>query len=216
MSDMWYYNRGSKERGPIPGSKLKALVDRGEVAPTDLVWKDDDARRVEARNIKGLFPVSSLSPTLPQRITEQKPPALRTDAAPIVDEVSLAKAEHNHLQATFKLHECQAHFQVYGDRLPNVANDGMEFIEAALRTCPNSPGYWNTKALLLTDGLGDHRRAMDCLKRALELEPDSIIVKQNIRNVEQSTKGCFGLAFVALAITTAGIGTPLFIFFTQI
>ena len=82
-------------------------------------------------------------------------------------------------------------------------------IEEALRIEPESSAYLNTKGLLLSDGLAKHRQALDCLTRALEFEPDSVVIGQNIRNVEQleqrkhQSKGCLGLLLV---LASSGFG----------
>ena len=185
MAGGWYYSRAGKRHGPVPFSELKQLIEAGELAPSDLVWKAGLPKWVKANSIKVLSPADDWSltpPPLPAKAIEEEP------AAPsegfLTPELH-AKAEHNHLQATFKLNECKAHLEVYGNRLAQAARDGLEFVEAALRINPRASAYWNTKGVLLTSGLGEHQRALDCFRRALELEPDSIVIKQNIRNVEQ-------------------------------
>lgn len=127
--------------------------------------------------------------------------------APVVVEDS--KAERNHLQATFKLHACQAHLETYFQRLPHAAREGLEFIEAALEVNPDSSSYLNTKALLLSDGLGEHQKALRLLKRALSLEPDSIQIKQNIRHVENTMKGCLGMVLLVILGGSLGLSTAV-------
>jgi tetratricopeptide (TPR) repeat protein len=99
------------------------------------------------------------------------------------------KAQHNHAQAWAKLVEWQSYLEVYGTRLADVAQDGLEFIEAALQINPASSDYCDTKGLLLAGGLGDHREALRSPNRALELEPDSVVIKQNIRDVKNLLEG---------------------------
>ena len=120
------------------------------------------------------------------------------------------RANQHYLLAITKLNECQAHLKVSGNRIPSTAQDGLEFLEEALRISPESSAYWNAKGLFLSDGLAEHQEALDCLNRALELEPDSIAIKQNIRDVEQQEqrtqkpKGCFGMLLV-LAASALGV-----------
>jgi GYF domain 2 len=52
----WHYQRGSKTQGPVLASRLKQLASRGELSPTDLVWKDGMPKWVPAQKLKGLFP----------------------------------------------------------------------------------------------------------------------------------------------------------------
>ena len=105
--------------------------------------------------------------------------------------------------------EFELYYKVYGERLDVTAQEGLEFIEEALRIEPESSAYLNTKGLLLSDGLAKHRQALDCLTRALEFEPDSVVIGQNIRNVEQleqrkhQSKGCLGLLLV---LASSGFG----------
>ncbi len=36
----WYYERGGQQQGPVPKSKLEALLRSGELGPTTLVWTE--------------------------------------------------------------------------------------------------------------------------------------------------------------------------------
>src|SRR5262245_25058940 len=51
----WHYQKNNKTFGPISGTVLKNLADRGQILPTDLVRKEgtDDWR--PANEAKGLF-----------------------------------------------------------------------------------------------------------------------------------------------------------------
>lgn len=219
MASEWHYSREGKRYGPVPLSELKKLAEAGELAPSDFVWKEGLPEWVEASSIKGLLPPEDRSssqcpPPLPAEAVGEEPTSLSQGF--LTPELH-AKAEHNQVQAQFKLNECQAHLEVYGNRLVAVAEDGLEFIEAALRINPESSAYWNTKGVLLTSGLGEHQKALDCFKRALELEPDSIVIKQNIRNAEQhkqQSRGCLGM-FLVLAASGLGMFTALSILFAR-
>jgi hypothetical protein len=57
MSQQWSYSKAGQRQGPVTTEKLKELAAQGQVAPTDLVWKEGMSQWVEARSIKGLFPV---------------------------------------------------------------------------------------------------------------------------------------------------------------
>jgi len=188
MGNGWYYVRVGTAHGPVSFSELKKLVRDGELVASDLVWQDGITEWVRASLIEALFPRADRLSTPPLPLAEAvgEEVAVPTEGSLPVE--LRAKAEHNHLQAVFKLNECQAYLRVYGNRLAQAARDGLEFIDAALELDQGASRYWNAKGLLLTDGLGEHQRALDCFKRALELEPDSIVVRQNIRNTEQQER----------------------------
>jgi len=216
MAVEWHYAQAGRRHGPVTLAELEKLAEAGELTPGDFVWREGLPKWVKASSIKGLFPSEdhgSSPPPLPDEGEEENPAAPPHGSSELEP---TAKAAHNHLQATSKLSECQAHLKVYGKRLASAAEDGLEFIEAALEVNPKSSAYWNTKGLLLTDGLAEHEKALACLKRALELEPDSIVIKQNIRNVkqldqrEQQSQGCLGMLAV-LAASGLGICAALVI-----
>jgi hypothetical protein len=82
MSENWYYTRGDANVGPVSTLELKQLASSGQLAPTDLVWKEGMSAWVQAEQLKGLFVV----PALPQRaeqgqelITCQKCPRCETE-----------------------------------------------------------------------------------------------------------------------------------------
>lgn len=124
----------------------------------------------------------------------------------------LGKAEQLHLQATFRLHECQAHYKVYGSRLGKPANDGLEFVEAALRLFPDNPKYLNTKALLLADGLGEMNGGMEILRQALRIAPDDIQIRQNLRDVNAALDNSRMLNVIAIIVVVLlGVGLVIFV-----
>jgi hypothetical protein len=144
MASEWHYSREGKRYGPVPLSELKKLAEAGKLAPSDFVWKEGLPEWVEASSIKGLLPTEDRSssqcpPPLPAEAVREEPTSLSQGF--LTPELH-AKAEHNQLQAQFKLNECQAHLGVYGNRLVSVARDGLEFIEVALRINPESSAYW--------------------------------------------------------------------------
>lgn len=124
----------------------------------------------------------------------------------------LGKAEQLHLQATFRLHECQAHYKVYGSRLRKPASDGPEFVEAALRLFPDNPKYLNTKALLLADGLGEMNGSMEILRQALRIAPDDIQIRQNLRDVNAALENSRMMIVVAvIVVVLLGVGLVIFV-----
>ncbi len=65
MSLQWYYSRAGQRQGPVATVKLKELASQGQVAPTDLVWKEGMSQWAEARTVKGLFPAPASSQSAP-------------------------------------------------------------------------------------------------------------------------------------------------------
>lgn len=116
-----------------------------------------------------------------------------------------AKAEQLNLQAEYRYIKIQSHIKVYGCRnaaMEQEARNGIEFIEAALKLVPDSAKYLNTYALLLSDGLGKKKFALEILERAAQIAPDDIQLQQNIRSLKAPSQGCLVLCFggiVALA-----------------
>jgi hypothetical protein len=119
---------------------------------------------------------------------------------------NLLEAEQLHLQATFRLHKCQAHLSVYHSRSAETiqqAKNGIEFVDAALKLFPRNQNYLNTKALLFSNGLGQTAQGLELLKQAGEIAPNDIQIKQNFRTLSEQSKGCFGVIFIGFV--TAGI-----------
>jgi hypothetical protein len=56
LGDQWHYSRSGQQAGPVTGAQLKQLAARGEISPTDLVWKDGLKDWVPASKLRGLFP----------------------------------------------------------------------------------------------------------------------------------------------------------------
>jgi hypothetical protein len=40
MATQWFYRRAGAEHGPFSSGKIRRMVARGELAPTDLLWRD--------------------------------------------------------------------------------------------------------------------------------------------------------------------------------
>jgi hypothetical protein len=64
MSAEWYYSVAGAEQGPVDGKALRALAERGDLAPGDRVRRGQDGEWVEASKIRGLSfaPVAPASP----------------------------------------------------------------------------------------------------------------------------------------------------------
>lgn len=69
MSDQWYYASNGQKHGPVSGIALKGLASNGQIAVTDLVWREGMPEWTPASRVKGLFPESVAAaspPPLPQ------------------------------------------------------------------------------------------------------------------------------------------------------
>jgi tetratricopeptide (TPR) repeat protein len=120
------------------------------------------------------------------------------------------RADQLNRQAGQRYIKINAHIKVYGSRnteTEQLARNGIEFIEAALKLFPSDPNYLNTYALLLADGLGHKELALEALERATQIDPDNIQIRQNIRNIEAVgpaprtlSAGAVVATFAALAI----------------
>ena len=123
------------------------------------------------------------------------------------DSDARAKAEQLNLQAEFRYIKIQSHIKVYGRRnaeMEQEARNGIEFIEAALKLVPDSAKYLNTYALLLADGLGKKKLALEILERAAQLAPDDIQIQQNMRSLKTSSpQGCLVLCFGGIVAVLA-------------
>jgi tetratricopeptide (TPR) repeat protein len=103
------------------------------------------------------------------------------------DAEARAKANQFNLQAGQRYVRINAHIKVYRSRnaeTEQLARNGIEFIEAALKLFPNDPAYLNTYALLLADGLGQRELALEVFDRATQFDPDNIQIRQNIRDLQ--------------------------------
>jgi WD40 repeat protein len=69
MANEWHYSKNGKRFGPVSGQQLKELAAKGELGPSDLVWKEGMAQWVPASKIKGLLPSSSAVTNKPSPAT---------------------------------------------------------------------------------------------------------------------------------------------------
>jgi GYF domain 2 len=82
MTNEWYYTKQKKQFGPVSEGDLKKLVAKGELAPTDKVWKKGMEKWVAAETIKGLFSGGSGSgdrPTSKSGTVSKKPAAVQEE-----------------------------------------------------------------------------------------------------------------------------------------
>jgi hypothetical protein len=77
MATDWYYSKNGTNYGPVSSSELKALAERRELLPTDLVWKEGISSWKLAANVNGLFP------SIPVAVAVPAPPA----AIPIAEAI---------------------------------------------------------------------------------------------------------------------------------
>jgi WD40 repeat protein len=61
----WYVHRNGKRIGPVNPQELKAMASRGQLAPTDYVWKEGMKDWLRADQVKGLFTPVVSPATLP-------------------------------------------------------------------------------------------------------------------------------------------------------
>jgi hypothetical protein len=73
MGKQWYYYSSGERQGPVSDSELKALADRGELQPDDLVWTEGLGDWQPAKVVKGLFSVKSAEPPPLPKMTEPPP-----------------------------------------------------------------------------------------------------------------------------------------------
>jgi hypothetical protein len=55
MSQQWFCKVSGKEIGPLAAPQLKAMADKGQLRPDDLVRQDANGKWTPARHVKGLF-----------------------------------------------------------------------------------------------------------------------------------------------------------------
>jgi hypothetical protein len=84
---VWYFAKEGKQLGPFTNRELKAAADRGDVSPTDWVWKEGAPKWVPAVNVRGLFPHASVAPPpplLPPPLPHRPPPPLTVSLPPAI------------------------------------------------------------------------------------------------------------------------------------
>ena len=63
-SHQWFYAQNGQKFGPIDAAMLRQLAEKGQLQPTDLVWREGMAEWSPGSRIKGLFSesVAALTP----------------------------------------------------------------------------------------------------------------------------------------------------------
>ncbi len=114
------------------------------------------------------------------------------------------EAEQRHLEAIYRLKKLQALLIVYhgvrNAEIQQLGRDGIEFVDAALQPFPDHVQYLNTKALLLAEGLGDKKSALVLMSRAADLAPTDILIRQNLRSLSTTPKGCLGIGLLGFLL----------------
>jgi hypothetical protein len=62
MSATWYYAQGNRQRGPVSLEEVRGLLASGQLAASDLVWREGMATWAAARTVQELAAVSAADP----------------------------------------------------------------------------------------------------------------------------------------------------------
>jgi uncharacterized membrane protein YhaH (DUF805 family) len=71
MAEQWHVSINGSQRGPLTAEQVRLLATRGQLRPTDHIWKDGMPDWVTASSVRGLFPQQP--PTAPRKAS---PPPL--------------------------------------------------------------------------------------------------------------------------------------------
>ncbi len=63
----WHYAHGGQQHGPITAAELRALAARGQLLPTDLVWRQPMRDWAAASTVAGLFGLAP-APRMPSSV----------------------------------------------------------------------------------------------------------------------------------------------------
>src|SRR5437870_2710485 len=61
-SGTWYYARSGQQAGPVDLNTLKSLIAAGQLASTDMVWRDGMPSWAPAQRVPDLFPQGIAEP----------------------------------------------------------------------------------------------------------------------------------------------------------
>jgi len=195
---MKYYicTDGSTVSGPFSKSVIKTMVESGDIDENCFVCGEES---------EDWTPLKSLN--------LEKSGTQKIQNLPNQDDNSKIQAEENHLQALDRLVQCQTQLEINGYRnseIEMLANDGLEFVNAALDSDSDNPKYLNTKGLLYSDGLGNTTAGLSYINHAYQLAPNDIQIKQNFRNLtgqadktEPKSEGFSPLKLTASIILTS-------------
>lgn len=91
MTEHYYYSQEDVPFGPFSATEMRGLAVGGRIRPTDPVWKEGTAQRVQAARVKNLFPAPPLLPAaspppalqevLPDRGAAEEPAAVLANEA---------------------------------------------------------------------------------------------------------------------------------------
>lgn len=56
MAEQWHVSINGTQRGPLSSEQVRQLAARGQLQPTDHIWKDGMSDWVAASSVRGLFP----------------------------------------------------------------------------------------------------------------------------------------------------------------
>ena len=56
MAERWHVSINGAQQGPLTAEQVRALAARGQLQPTDHIWKDGMSDWVTASSVRGLFP----------------------------------------------------------------------------------------------------------------------------------------------------------------
>ena len=89
--DEWYYSKGGERLGPVTTAQLKELAAKGELAPSDLIWKEGMADWIGASKTQNLFPSRTSIPPplpLPSRAPRPEQPASDGSGVELAEEIA--------------------------------------------------------------------------------------------------------------------------------
>lgn len=124
MADNWYVGKNGNKSGPFSPAELRDMASRGDLLPTDMVWKQGLASWVQASAIKGLFASSAAAVSRPTA-----GPPTNPYAPPTATEL-----QFNPAQPRFANQAMQ-----YADYMPRVAAALLDGLFLMLMGCV--PGF---------------------------------------------------------------------------
>ncbi len=80
----WYYSKAGAQHGPIPEAELRAKLAAGEVAATDLVWKDGMTDWIPSSQVEALKPSLSTLESAGAPASGRPPSPYAPPAAPAI------------------------------------------------------------------------------------------------------------------------------------
>ena len=87
MAQVWHYQHGDEQHGPVSAAELKELAAAGKILPDNLIWKEGMETWVAARSVKGLFPPTPAPTARPVAATPAPARTVpRTVPPPLPDE----------------------------------------------------------------------------------------------------------------------------------